>query len=59
MRPITRILLATDFSRSSEQALGYAEELARRFGAAKRRFFTRVYPDWTWQSPEKVLTRGS
>lgn len=33
MRPITRILLATDFSRSSEQALGYAEELARRFGA--------------------------
>jgi universal stress protein A len=33
MQTISRILLATDFSRSSEQALGYAEELARRFGA--------------------------
>jgi SAM-dependent methyltransferase len=31
--------------------------LARRIGAAKRRFFTRLYPDWTWQSPEKVLSR--
>jgi SAM-dependent methyltransferase len=28
--------------------------LGRAFGAAKRSFFTRYYPDWTWQSPEKV-----
>jgi hypothetical protein len=24
-------------------------------GEAKRRLLTRLYPDWTWQSPEKVL----
>ncbi len=28
--------------------------LGRALGSAKRRFFTRHYPDWTWQSPEKV-----
>jgi hypothetical protein len=29
--------------------------LGRRIGVAKREFFTRHYPDWTWQSPDKVL----
>jgi 2-polyprenyl-3-methyl-5-hydroxy-6-metoxy-1,4-benzoquinol methylase len=29
--------------------------LLRRLGSAKREFFTRHYPDWTWQSPEKVI----
>lgn len=29
--------------------------LGRRIGIAKREFFTRHYPDWTWQSPERVL----
>lgn len=29
--------------------------LGRRIGVAKREFFTRRYPDWTWQSPEKML----
>jgi hypothetical protein len=29
--------------------------LGRRLGTAKREFFTRRYPDWTWQSPERVL----
>jgi SAM-dependent methyltransferase len=32
--------------------------LARRIGDAKRRFFTRHFPDWTWQSPEKGLSHG-
>lgn len=27
----------------------------RRLGGAKRRFLTRYFPDWTWQSPEKDL----
>lgn len=30
--------------------------LSRRIGVAKREFFTRYFPDWTWQSPEMVLT---
>ena len=30
--------------------------LVRRIGVAKRRFFTRHFPDWTWQSPERVLS---
>ncbi|HLC06290.1 MAG TPA: class I SAM-dependent methyltransferase [Anaerolineales bacterium] len=31
--------------------------VSRRIGVAKREFFTRLYPDWTWQSPEKALER--
>jgi SAM-dependent methyltransferase len=33
--------------------------LGRAFGAAKRSLFTRYYPDWTWQSPEKVGSGGA
>jgi trans-aconitate methyltransferase len=33
--------------------------LVRRLGVAKRRFFTQAFPDWTWQSPEKVLSLES
>ncbi len=33
----------------------YRTRISRRIGVAKREFFTRRYPDWTWQSPEKVL----
>jgi nucleotide-binding universal stress UspA family protein len=33
MHPITRILFPTDFSEDSTRAQGYAEEMARRFGA--------------------------
>jgi hypothetical protein len=33
----------------------WRSRLGRRIGVAKRDFFTRHYPDWTWQSPEKVL----
>ncbi len=29
--------------------------MSRRIGIVKREFFTRHYPDWTWQSPEKAL----
>ena len=29
--------------------------LARSLGVAKRRFFTRHFPDWTWQSPERTF----
>jgi len=35
----------------------FRSRLGRAFGAAKRELFTRRYPDWTWQSPERVLAR--
>jgi len=31
----------------------------RRLGKAKRRFFTRHFPDWTWQSPENAPKSSS
>jgi hypothetical protein len=33
----------------------HRSRFARRFGEAKRRLLTRIYPDWTWQSPERVV----
>jgi len=35
----------------------YRTRVSRRIGVAKREFFTRLYPDWTWQSPRKALER--
>lgn len=29
--------------------------ISRQIGVAKREFFTRRYPDWTWQSPERTF----
>jgi len=34
-------------------------KLRRRLGTAKRRFFTRHFPDWTWQSPEEIPRRST
>jgi len=34
-------------------------KLRRRIGRAKRRFFTRHFPDWTWQSPEETPRRST
>jgi SAM-dependent methyltransferase len=55
---ITALALATGDGRA-ERAWPLAalrSRLGRLFGVAKRRFFTRYYPDWTWQSPERVTT---
>jgi hypothetical protein len=29
--------------------------MKRRLGVAKRDFLTHHYPDWTWQSPDRVI----
>lgn len=37
---------------SRVRSTSFGIKLRRRLGKAKRRFFTRYFPDWTWQSPE-------
>jgi SAM-dependent methyltransferase len=34
---------------------GPRTRLGRRMGTAKREFFTRRFPDWTWRSPESAM----